>query len=172
MAAERHAHDAGGNIGYDPWVSDRLILVFSKKPAHPANAFPLDDVVGIDPLFQIGSIGDMSADDDDRLGLMLSDQPTHPPYLEKIGNDGADPNHIVLSGLDLLDEPTLRGKVQERARSLQVHLDEHESPGSVEGAQREGVLHSRHLVVIQLHRVEQPAAVLIVLSIGAEYAQQ
>ena len=149
-----------------------LIFVFAEKPAHPSNAFPFDDVVGIDPLLQIGNIGDMSADDDDRLGLMLADQPAHPPHLEKIGNDGADPNHVVLSGLDLLDEPFLRGKVQERARGLQVHLDEHQPPGAVEGAKREGMLHPRHLVVIQLHRVDQAAAVLIVLSIGAEYAQQ
>ena len=172
VVAKRHTHDARGNVGNDLRMPDRLILVLAEKPAHPSNAVSLDDVVRIDPPFQIRHIGDMSADDDGRLRLILPDQPTHPPHLEQIGNDRADPNDIVFPGLDLLDEPFLRGKVQKRTRGLQVHLDQHQPPGSIERAKREGVLDPRHLVVTKLHGVDHAAAILIVLSIGAEDAGQ
>ncbi len=75
---------------------------------------------------------------------------------------------VLISSTNLF----LRGKVQQRARGLQVHLDEHEPPGSIERAKREGMLDPRHLVVVQLHRVDHAAAVLIVLSVGAEDAEQ
>ena len=115
VVAERHAHDAGSDVGQDARVPDRLRLVFAEKPAHPANALPFDDVVGIDPPVQIRHIGDVPADDDGRLGLMLADQPAHPPHLEEIGDDGADAHHVVFLGLDLLDEPLEGGK----SRSVQ-----------------------------------------------------
>ena len=62
------------------------------------------------------------------------------------------------------------GKVQHRARGLDVGLDQHDAPTAVKHPQREGALGPRHLVVIQLHRVHLPAAVLVILAIGPEDA--
>ena len=123
-------------------------------------------------LLRSRQIGDMPANDDRCAGLVLANQPAHPPHLEQIGNDRADADDVVLLGLDLFEEPFLGRIVQQRARGLQVDLDQHQSPRPMERTEREGVLHPRHLVVKQLHRDDQPVAVLIVLGVGAEDADQ
>ena len=47
--------------------------------------------------FKIGHIGEVPADDDRRVRLMLADQPAHPPHLEQVGDDRADPDDVVLA---------------------------------------------------------------------------
>ena len=42
----------------------------------------------------------------------------------------------------------------------------------MEHAQREGTLRARHLVVVELHRVDGAAAELVVLRVGAENGGQ
>ena len=48
----------------DPWVVDRSVYVLGQKPAHPAHAFALDDMIDIDPFVQPRKVGDVSTDED------------------------------------------------------------------------------------------------------------
>ena len=48
-----------------------------RKRRNQRDALAADDVVGVDPLGQVGNVGDVPADDDLRLGLMLADQLAH-----------------------------------------------------------------------------------------------
>ena len=107
-----------------------------------------------------------------RLGKMLADQLAHLLDLEKIRHDAADADDVVAPAAKLLDETVQGGIVQQRARRVEVGLDEHQAPGAMEQPQRKRPLHPRHLVVVQLHRVLQPAAILVVLGIRSEDAAQ
>src|SRR5581483_6592277 len=49
-----------------------------------------------------------------------------------------------------------------------VVLDHRDPPGTVEHPERKCPLSARHLVVIQLHGIDRPAAKLIILRVGAE----
>ena len=64
------------------------------------------------------------------------------------------------------------GKSSSDAGGLDVRLDQHQAPTAMEHPQRERPLRPRDLVVVQLHRVHRPAAVLVVLAVGAEDAGQ
>ena len=153
-------------------MKDRPVLILTQKPAHPANAFALHDVVHVSPALQVRHVRDMPADDDRGARLVLSDQAAHAPDLEDVRHDRADADDVVLTHLQLFDKPLLGRKIEEGTRGLDVHLDQHQPPRPMKRAQREGVLHSRYLIVIQLHRVDQAAAVLIVTRVRAEYARQ
>jgi hypothetical protein len=52
--------------------------------------------------------------------------------------------------------------------ALEHRPDQEDPPGAVEHPERERPLLARHLVVIQLHRVDRPAPELVVLGEGAE----
>ena len=114
----------------------------------------------------------MSPDQEGRLRQVLADQSAHPSHLEQIRLDRADSDDVILPGPDLLDEAFLGGKVQKHARSAQIDLNQHEPPGTMKGAQRERLLHPCHLVVVQLHGVDETAAVGIILSVRTEDAGQ
>ena len=58
------------------------------------------------------------------------------------------------------------GEVQQGTGGFQISLDQHEPPGALEGPHRKGGLHTCHLVVIQLHRVDFTTTVSIILGIG------
>src|SRR5436190_1724188 len=62
------------------------------------------------------------------------------------------------------------GAVTSSPRKPRIHAIP--SPRTVEHAQRERPLLTGHLVVIQLHRVDLAAAVLIVLRVGSEHRAQ
>ena len=64
------------------------------------------------------------------------------------------------------------GEIQHRARRGDVLLDHHDAPGAVETAQRECTLAARHLVVIELHRVDRAAAESIVLRVRSEHGRE
>ena len=105
-------------------------------------------------------------------GLVLPDQLAHPPDLQHVRRDAADAHDVVPAVADLLDEAVQGGEVQQRAGGRDVRLDEHQAPGAMEHPQRKRPLHPGHLVVVQLHRVDRPAAVLVVLGVRAEDARQ
>ena len=107
----------------------------------------------------------MAADDDRGAGLVLADQLDHLGNLDLVGDDAADTDDVVALGANLLEEALARGEVEQRAGGLDVGLDEHQPPRTMEHPQREGTLHTGNLVVIKLHRIHRPAAVLIVLTV-------
>ena len=168
----RDAHVPRADAGNDLRMADRPIDRFAQVAAEPGHAFALDDVVGVDPLGQVRDVGDVPADDDLRIGLILADQRAHLRDLSLIGNDRGDAHHVVLLRAKLLDESLQRGEVEHGARGLDVRGNEHDPPTAVEHPQGEGALGASDLVVIQLHRVQPAAAVLVVHAVGAEDAGQ
>ena len=62
------------------------------------------------------------------------------------------------------------GKSSSVQRRLDIRLDQHQSPRAMEHPQGKRPLHPRDLVVVQLHRVDHPAAVFVILGIGPENA--
>jgi hypothetical protein len=55
--------------------------------------------------------------------------------------------------LQFFDEPVERREIEHRAGRFDVRLDQHQAPTAMEHPQRERPLRSRHLIVVQLHRV-------------------
>src|SRR3989304_2368910 len=64
------------------------------------------------------------------------------------------------------------GKIKDRARRADVLLNHGDAPGSMKHAQRKSPLYTRHLIVVELHRVNDPAAELVVARIRAENRAQ
>ena len=122
---------AGGGLR----VTDRLLGIFAQESAKPADPFAADDVVGVDPPLEVGNVGDVPADDDLGLGKMLADQLAHLLHLQQVRQDAADAHDVVGPAADLLDEAVQGGKVQERARRVEVRLDQHQAPGAMEQPQ-------------------------------------
>ena len=48
----------------DHRMAQRPVLVLAQEAAEPAHALAADDVIGVDPLGQVGHVGDVPADDD------------------------------------------------------------------------------------------------------------
>ena len=69
--------------GDDLRVTDGLLGVFAQERAEPADPFALDNVVGVDPLGEIGNVGDVPAHDDLGLGKVLADQLAHLLHLQR-----------------------------------------------------------------------------------------
>ena len=73
--------------------------VLAQEAAEPADAFALDDVVGVDPLgagracWRCGPPTTIVA-----RGRYCADQLAHLLHLEQVGNDAADAHHVVLRG--------------------------------------------------------------------------
>jgi hypothetical protein len=77
-------------------------------------------------------------------------------------------DNVVLTGFQLLDEPLAGGEIEDGARRRDVVLDEDDAPGAVEHAERKRPLLARHLVVVQLHRVDRSTPELVILRVRAE----
>ena len=73
----RDAQVPRADAGEDRRVADGPLGVLAQEAAEPAHALAADDVVGVDPLGQVGHVGDVPADDDLRLRLVLADQLAH-----------------------------------------------------------------------------------------------
>ena len=58
-------------------MPQRLFRVFAEELAEPAHALAFDDVVGVDPLVQVGDVGDVPADDDRGMRLIPPNQLAH-----------------------------------------------------------------------------------------------
>ena len=61
---ERDAHVPRADARGDQRVAERPVFVLAQEAAEPAHALALDDVIGVDPLGQVGHVGDVPADDD------------------------------------------------------------------------------------------------------------
>ncbi len=170
--AGRHSHVARAEARNHLRVANGAVRLFPQVATEPRHAVPLDDEIGVDALAQLRHVGDVTADDDRGVGLVLADQGAHLLDLDQIGQDGRDADDVVLVGAKLLDEALEPGKVQHRASRLDVGLDEHDPPTAMEHPQRKCPLRPSDLVVVQLHRVHLPAAVLVVLAVGTEDAGQ
>ncbi len=166
------AHGPRADARGDDRVAKGTIFILAEVAAEPPHPFALNDVIGVDPPGQVGDVGDVPADDDGGVRLVLPDQLAHLLDFVDVGDDRRDADHVVLPSADFLDEAVQRGEVQHRARGLDVRLDHHQAPTAVEHPQRERPLRARHLVVVQLHRVHAPAAVLVILAVGAKDAGQ
>ena len=153
-------------------MAQRAILVLAQEAAEPPHPLAADDVIGVDPLDQVGHVGDVPADDDRGVRLILPNQLAHLLHFAHVRNDRRDADHVVLVGANLFDEAIERGEVQQRAGGFDVRLNHHQAPTAVEHPQRKRPLRARHLVMIKLHRVHAPAAVLVVLAVGSEDARQ
>ena len=153
-------------------MAQRPVLVFAEEAAEPAHALAADDVIGVDPLDQIGHVGDVPADDDRGVRLILPDQLAHLLHLRRVRNDRRDADDVVLPRAKLFDEAVERGEVQQRAGGFDVRLNHHQAPTAMEHPQRERALRARHLIMVELHRVHSPAAVFVVLAVGPEDARQ
>ena len=119
-----------------------------------------------------GNRRDVAADDDLRVRGVLAHQPAHLAHLPHVDDDAGDADHVVLPAGQLADEARPGREVEQRRRRRDVVLDELDAPRSVEHAERERPLLAGHLVLVQLHRVDGPAAVLIVDRVGPEDRRQ
>ena len=155
---------AGDDLG----VLDGGVFVLAEEAAHPADAVALDDVVGIDEVFDSGDGGDVSADHDGGLGGEAADDAAHVAHFADVDDDGGDAHDVVVVGLQLGFEDLAGGEIQDRGGGGDVLLDHEDAPGAVEHAEGKGTLFAGHLVVIQLHGVDLAAAELVVLSVGTE----
>ena len=122
--------------------------------AQPRHALALHDVIGVDHRLDARNRRDVPADDDRRPRRVLPDEPAHLPDLADVDDDADEADDVVVVRRQLLDEALARRKVEQRARRRDVALNQHEAPGPVEHAQRERPLLARHLVVVQLDRID------------------
>jgi len=153
-------------------MPDRPLIVLTQIALKPADPLPAHDVVRVDPFREPLLVGDMAADDDHGARLMLPDQPTHLPDLADVRHDGADPDHVVTVLRDLRRKTFQGGKIQQGAGGLQVVLDHHQSERAMKHPDRESTLDAGHLILIEFHRIDFSAAVLVIAGVGPEYAGQ
>ncbi len=73
-----------------------------RKRRNHRTPFALDDVVGVDPLGQVGDVGDVAADDDLGVRLVLPDQLAHLLDFVDVGDDRRNADHVVLAGCGVL----------------------------------------------------------------------
>ncbi len=85
-----------------------------------------------------GTVGDVPADDDRGLRLVLADQLAHLLHLADVRQDRADADHVVAAPCGApRSKRSSVGKSSSVAGRLDVRLDQHQAPGAVEHAQRE-----------------------------------
>src|ERR1039457_3348622 len=113
-------------------------------------------------------VGDVPAHDDGGEGLVLADKAAHGLDFADVWRDAGDAHDVVAVVADFFEETVERGEIEQRARRLEVGLDEHDAPRPVKHAQRERALDACDLVVVELHRVDGAATVFVVLCVRAE----
>ena len=153
-------------------VPDGLLRVFPEELAKPAHALALHDPVRIDPRGKVGDVGDVAADDNRGRRLVLADQLAHAFDFQHVGGDAAYSHDVVAAVTDFFHEAVQGRKVEQGTGCSDVRLDEHQSPGTVEHPQRKRTFYPSDLVVVQFHRVDSPAAIFVILSVGSEDARQ
>ena len=100
---------------------------------------------------------------------MLAHEAAHLADLPDVDDDPRDADDVVALVRELADEARTGREIEQRRWRGDVVLDEHDAPRTVEHPQRERALLAGHLVLVQLHRVDRPAAELVVLRVGPEY---
>ena len=171
-ALDGDPHAARAEARGDQRVAQGLADAVVEEPSEPDDAVAADDVVGVDAVGQVRHVGDVAADHDGRVRQVTPHHLAHGPDLALVQDDAADADDVVVVLADLLLEALPGGEVEDGAGGRQVGLDQHQPPTAVEHAERERPLHPRHLVVVQLHRVEGSTAVFVVLRIRAADAGQ
>jgi len=136
----------------------------------PRDTVAPDDVVGVDDALQALAGGDVPAHDNRCAGEVLADHLAHFFHLARVGDDGTDPDDVVVMVRNLARELFERRVVEDGAGGVDVGLQHPQREGRVEHAQREAPLEARHLVLVELHGIDAAASVLVVLRVGAEYA--
>ena len=162
------SHDAEAERRGDRRVDDRLRGILAEVGAHPGDALALDQMIGIDEALDPGNGRDVTADDDLRVWRVLANEAAHLADLPDVDDDPRDADDVVALVRQFADEARPAGKVEQRRGSGDVVLDELDAPRTVEHPQREGSLLARDLVLVELHRVDGPAAELVVLRVRAE----
>src|SRR5947209_1170843 len=147
---------------------DGSVLIFSEITTHPGDAFSANNVVGIDHAFQAGHRGYMAAHDNHRIWGEFADDPAHLADLTHIHDDRRDAHDVVVVLAQFAGERLTCGEVENAARSRNVRLNHHDSPGAMKHPQRETALGARDLVVIELHWVDGAAAEFVILRIGTK----
>ena len=62
-APDGNAHRSHVEARGHPGMPERRVLVLAEKPAHPADAFPPDDMVRVDPGLDVAAVRDVPAHD-------------------------------------------------------------------------------------------------------------
>ncbi len=163
-----HPHGAPAEAGDDRGMADGRAFVFAQKTPHPGDAVAAHDVVGVDHLFDARNGRHVPAHHDGRARRQAPHHPAHLPHLAHVHDDGRDADDVVVVRRQLRLERLARGEIEHRGGRGDVLLDHEDAPRAVEHAQRERALLARHLVVVQLHRIDLPAAERIVLGIRTE----
>ena len=104
--------------------------------------------------------------------LVLADQLAHFFYFPDIRGDCTDAYDVVGLVFDFIDEGMQRREIKQSRGGVQIALNQHKSERTVEHSQGKCTLCTRHLVLIELHGVYIPAAILVILRIWAENAGQ
>ena len=161
----KHSHsEAGKNLGMD----DGRVGIFAQITSHPADSFTADDMVGVDQLVELRNGRDVTADHDGRFRRQLAHAAAHLAHLAEVGDDAGDAYNVVLGGEQFAFEALQGGEVEQRAGRRDVLLNHHQAPGAMKHAQGEAALLARHLVVIELHRINGAAAEFVVARVRAE----
>jgi hypothetical protein len=106
------------------------------------------------------------------LGLIITYERAYFLDFFEVWLNRTDSNDIVGFLSEFLDE-TIQGRVIEQGTgSRDVRLDQHQSAAMMEHPKGEDTLNSRHLIMVQFHGVDHPAAVLIVHGIWPKYTCQ
>jgi hypothetical protein len=101
------------------------VLVLAQKPPHPPYAVPVGDVIQVRVFGQYRKIGNVTADHDGCVRLVLADQLAHAAHFEQVGHDRADADDVIGIARQLVDEALLRGEIEQRAWRPEVGLNQH-----------------------------------------------
>lgn len=157
-----------GTVGNDVRMADGRVLIVAEVTAHPGDAVAGHDVIGVEHALDAGDRGDVTAYDDHTAWRELAGHATHLAHFSDVDDDGRDSDDIVAAADQLIGEDFARGKIQNRAGSRDIFLNHDDAPRAMKHTQGEDALQARDLVVVELHRIDDPTAELVVLGVGAE----
>ena len=157
---------------HDLRMPDRRGIVIADEPPQPRNAVALYDVIGIHHALDARNRRHVAANHDWRPRRKPTHHSAHLAYLANVNNDRRDSDDIVMVGPQFGGKCLMRGEVQHGGWCRDVLLDHQDAPRAVEHSERERSLLARHLIVVQLHGIDAPAAEFIVLRIRTEDAGQ
>src|SRR6185369_16618976 len=87
-----------------------------------------------------------------------------------IDDDAADADYVVAALADLLRKALQGGEVEQGAGGVDIGLDHHQPEGAVKHPEGKAPLHAGDLVLVQFHRVDPAASVLVVPVVWTEDA--
>jgi hypothetical protein len=126
-------------------------------------------VIGVNRLVQPFLVGYVPPDENGGVRLVTAYQFTHFPDLADIGKDGAYSDDVIGCFFKFPNEAIQGGKIEDRARCVDVRLEQQQGERAVKHAQGKSPLYTRDLIVVKLHRVDGAAAVFIILCERTEH---